>query len=146
MDDMAWRSVFRQLLAGGVLEADSMAYGALQLTDSARPILKGEISLKLRRRADRPKGRPARSKATPTSGSPRPTDESPLVARLRTWRSAKARELGVPAYVILHDRTLYEIALLLPDSAAALLAVPGIGVAKAERYGPELLALVAPTD
>ncbi len=144
MDDMAWRSVFRQLLAGGVLEADAMAYGALQLTDSARPILKGEISLKLPRRAARPKGRQARSK--PVSGSPRQADESPLVARLRTWRSEKAREQGVPAYVILHDRTLYEIALLLPDSAPALLAVPGIGVAKAERYGQELLEIVAAAD
>jgi len=49
----------------------------------------------------------------------------------------------VPAYVILHDRTLHEIAALQPDSPQALLAVPGIGVAKAQRYGGELLALVA---
>jgi ATP-dependent DNA helicase RecQ len=49
----------------------------------------------------------------------------------------------VPAYVILHDRALHEIASLLPDSPQALLAVPGIGVAKARRYGDELLALVS---
>jgi ATP-dependent DNA helicase RecQ len=144
MDDMAWRSVFRQLLAGGVLEADSLAYGALKLTDVARPILKGESSVKLRRKVDRPKGKPARGKVTPTS--PQRRDETPLVARLRSWRSEKAREQGVPAYVILHDRALYEIAALRPDSAQALLAVPGIGVAKAERYGEELLAIVAAID
>jgi ATP-dependent DNA helicase RecQ len=145
MDDMGWRSVFRQLLAAGVLEADAAAYGALKLTDSARPILKGEISLKLRRRSDRPKGKPARSKVVPGS-SPQRAKDSPLLARLRTWRSERAREQGVPAYVILHDRALYEIAALLPDSVQALLAVPGIGLAKADRYGEDLLAIVAAAD
>ncbi len=69
--------------------------------------------------------------------------DSPLLASLREWRLAQAREQGVPAYVILHDRTLGEIAALLPASVSALLAVPGIGAAKAERYGDALLALVA---
>jgi ATP-dependent DNA helicase RecQ len=143
MDDMGWRSVFRQLLAAGVLEADASAYGALKLTDSARPILKGEISLKLRRRVERPKGREARSRVASGSASSAPANDSPLFARLRSWRSEKAREQGVPAYVILHDRALHEIASLLPDSPQALLAVPGIGLAKARRYGDELLALVS---
>jgi superfamily II DNA helicase RecQ len=61
LDEMGWRSVFRQLLAAGVLEADASAYGALKLTDSARPILKGESSLQLRRRVDRPRTREVRS-------------------------------------------------------------------------------------
>jgi len=143
MDDMGWRSVFRQLLAAGVLEADASAYGALKLTDSARPILKGEIRLKLRRRVERPKGREARSRVASGSASSAPENDSPLFARLRSWRSEKAREQGVPAYVILHDRALHEIASLLPDSPQALLAVPGIGLAKARRYGDELLALVS---
>ncbi len=144
MDDMGWRSVFRQLLAGGVLEADATAYGALKLTDDARPILKGEASIKLRRRLETPRGRQARNRVTPDR--PRRADDSPLLARLRAWRSEKAREQGVPAYVILHDRALHEIAALLPDSVPSLLAVPGIGVAKAERYGRELLTLVAASD
>ena len=143
MDDMGWRSVFRQLLAAGVLEADASAYGALKLTDSSRPILKGEIRLKLRRRVERPKGREARSRVASGSASSAPENDSPLFARLRSWRSEKAREQGVPAYVILHDRALHEIASLLPDSPQALLAVPGIGLAKARRYGDELLALVS---
>ncbi|WP_300452843.1 DNA helicase RecQ [Accumulibacter sp.] len=143
MDEMAWRSVFRQLLAGGLLEADASAYGALKLTDSARPVLKGQLSLELRRQAARPRGRAARSKTGSPAAAPRPRSESPLLARLREWRSQKAREQGVPAYVILHDRTLFEIAALLPDSVPALLSVPGIGLAKAERYGAELLAIVA---
>jgi ATP-dependent DNA helicase RecQ (EC 3.6.1.-) len=142
MDDTGWRSVFRQLLAGGLLEADAAAWGALKLTDAARPVLKGESRLQLRRQPARPQGRLARTK-TATTRSSLPTNDPPLVATLRQWRSEKAREQGVPAYVILHDRTLYEIAELLPNSRQALLSVPGIGLAKAERYGEELLAIVA---
>jgi len=142
MDDTGWRSVFRQLLAGGLLEADAAAWGALKLTDTARPVLKGESRLQLRRQPARPQGRLARTR-TPTTRSSLPTNDPPLVATLRQWRSEKAREQGVPAYVILHDRTLCEIAELLPNSRQALLSVPGIGLAKAERYGEELLAIVA---
>jgi ATP-dependent DNA helicase RecQ len=144
IDERGWRSVFRQLLAAGLLDADASAYGALKLTDSARPILKGETRLQLRRQVERPKSRATRSSRVGTgnaasSGASRASD-SPLLASLREWRLAQAREQGVPAYVILHDRTLGEIAALLPASVSALLAVPGIGAAKAERYGDALLA------
>jgi ATP-dependent DNA helicase RecQ len=61
---------------------------------------------------------------------------------LRQWRAATAREQGVPAYVILHDRTLHELASLRPRSLDELLTVAGIGAAKAERYGAALLALL----
>ena len=146
IDERGWRSVFRQLLAAGLLDADASAYGALKLTDSARPILKGETRLQLRRQVERPKSRAGRSRAsagTAASSSVSRASDSPLLASLREWRLAQAREQGVPAYVILHDRTLGEIAALLPDSLPALLAVPGIGVAKAERYGDALLGIVA---
>jgi len=147
LDEMGWRSVLRQLLAAGVLEADAAAYGALKLTDSARPVLRGEAALMLRRRSELARSRADRGRSAvrgaAQSPQPRSQQESPLVARLRQWRSAKAREQGVPAYVILHDRTLFEIAAALPESRQALLSVPGIGLAKVQRYGDELLALVA---
>ena len=141
LDEIGWRSVFRQLLVRGVLEADATAYGALKLTAEARPILKGEVSLSLRRRSERPSGRPVARPPAPDRLER--VGDLPLVAKLRAWRSEKAHEQGVPAYVILHDRSLHEIAALLPVSTQDLLAVPGIGVAKAERYGRELLAIVA---
>jgi ATP-dependent DNA helicase RecQ len=144
MDDMGWRSVFRQLLAGGLLEADAQAYGALKLTDEARPVLKGESTLTLRRHAVRTKGKSAKTSRgkSSTSNTVAATD-SPLFDALRGWRADKAREQGVPAYVILHDRTLHELATLRPQSLTALLDVPGIGLAKAERYGEALLAMLA---
>lgn len=146
MDDMAWRSVFRQLLSVGVLAADARAFGALCLTDEARPILKGEVRLALRRRVERPKQAKVLSVGSNKGMAGRATtsgSDSPLLVKLRQWRNEKAREQGVPAYVILHDRTLSEIAASRPDSLPALLTVPGIGMAKAQRYGEVLLTIVA---
>ena len=148
LDDMGWRSVFRQLLASGLLEVDVQAYGALKLTDAARPVLKGETALTLRRHLTRVKSKVAKSfgarKGGATGGSmPVAAHDAPCFAALRTWRGEKAREQGVPAYVILHDKTLLELALQRPQSTHALLQVPGIGLAKAERYGEALLALLA---
>ncbi len=63
--------------------------------------------------------------------------------RLRTWRRARAQELGRPAYTIFHDATLDALAAARPASRDELLAVPGIGPARAEAYGDEILALLA---
>jgi ATP-dependent DNA helicase RecQ len=67
----------------------------------------------------------------------------PLVDELRAWRSRRAREDGVPAFVVLHDTTLHELAAHRPASSAELAAVKGLGPAKLERYGPELLAVLS---
>jgi ATP-dependent DNA helicase RecQ len=144
VDDMGWRSVFRQLLAAGLLEADASAYGALKLTDLARPVLKGESTLTLRRQMARSKGKSSLSGGRTKSGSPPvAAGDAACFAALRAWRGEKAREQGVPAYVILHDRTLHELAAQRPQSAQQLLQVPGMGLAKVERYGESLLALLS---
>ena len=146
LDDMGWRSVFRQLLAGGLLEADASAYGALKLTAAARPVLKGETTLTLRRRVVRArvKSKAVRSSATQRSApASLSAADAPAFEALRAWRASRAKEQGVPAYVILHDKTLQEIAQRRPLSAGALLQIPGIGLAKAERYGEALLAMFA---
>ncbi|MGH9291659.1 MAG: 3'-5' exonuclease, partial [Acidimicrobiales bacterium] len=62
---------------------------------------------------------------------------------LRAWRSERAAAEGKPAYVFLHDRTLDALASMVPSSMTALAQVNGIGAAKLESYGDELLALLA---
>jgi superfamily II DNA helicase RecQ len=69
--------------------------------------------------------------------------DAPLLGALRDWRSARARADAVPAYVVAHDTTLAAIAAARPGSAAALRRVKGMGPAKLERYGEEILAVVA---
>lgn len=65
-----------------------------------------------------------------------------LVDRLKQWRRDVAQMKKLPAYVILHDATLVELARLRPRDAEELLEVPGIGERKAELYGEELLRLL----
>lgn len=69
--------------------------------------------------------------------------QSPAVQALREWRLARARADEVPAYVVFNDRTLAELVARTPRTLAELAAVPGIGPAKLERYGAELLARLA---
>ncbi len=66
-----------------------------------------------------------------------------LVERLRGWRQRRSHEDGVPAYVVLHDTTVHELAVTRPQSHADLAAVKGFGPVKLDRYGDELLALIA---
>jgi DNA helicase-2/ATP-dependent DNA helicase PcrA len=69
-----------------------------------------------------------------------------LFERLRAWRAERAREQDVPAYVVFTDATLTALAEVRPGTEAELLAVSGVGRAKLDRYGSEVLALVAGTD
>jgi ATP-dependent DNA helicase RecQ len=105
-------------------------------------VLKGETTLMLRRQAPRVRG--TKKRAAPMPLLPQGGDA--LFDALRQWRAATAREQGVPAYVILHDRTLHELATLRPQTADELLTVAGIGAAKAERYGAALLAALRDAD
>ncbi|OIQ89923.1 ATP-dependent DNA helicase RecQ [mine drainage metagenome] len=138
-DDAGWRAVARQLLAAGLLHADAQRHGGLTLTEAARPVLRGETTLMLRRQAPRPG---SSGKRAPRPSSSSQGSDDPLYQTLRTWRAELAREQGVPAYVILHDKTLRELSEAKPDSPAALLQIGGIGEAKAARYGAALLELI----
>jgi DNA helicase-2/ATP-dependent DNA helicase PcrA len=75
-------------------------------------------------------------------GCPSPYDEA-LFERLRAWRLERAQADGVPAYVVFTDLTLQALAEVRPADTKALLRVNGIGAAKLDRYGEEVLALLA---
>jgi len=85
-----------------------------------------------------------RAAAPPLPRRERPVlEQTPAVQALREWRLARARADEVPAFVVFSDRTLAELASRSPRTLAELAAVPGIGPAKLERYGSELLAKLA---
>jgi superfamily II DNA helicase RecQ len=69
-------------------------------------------------------------------------DSDPIVARLRSWRSSRSTEDGVPAYVILHDATLHELSRLRPSTPSELADIRGLGPAKVERYGAAILEVI----
>ena len=146
LEESAWRDVFRQLVALGLVQVDHTAFGALRLTTASRPVLKGEQSVEMRRTAPRER-RSRRSRATPApaaaASATGAAGDAGRYERLKAWRLTEARRQALPAYVILHDATLAEIAHRRPRDLEALAGIPGIGARKLERYGPALLELLA---
>jgi ATP-dependent DNA helicase RecQ len=142
LDEAAWRDVFRQLVALGYVEVDHGAYGALRLTAASRPVLKGEQPVQMRRTAPRVRQTKRSRTESGATGGLAAAGDADCFARLKAWRLAEARRQAVPAYVILHDATLAEIARREPRDLDALGEIPGIGARKLERYGAALLEVV----
>ena len=145
LDAKQWRSVFRQLVAAGLLEVDVEGHGALRLTAASASVLKGERTLALR---SDPPARDRRARRTAGDSPPSitidlPPDAAARFEALRTWRAEAARTQNVPAYVIFHDSTLRQIALHEPADLPGLATIHGVGGAKLERYGPAVLEVLS---
>ncbi len=139
LDEQAWRNVFRQLAALGFIRPDHDAFGALCLTETSRPVLKGEQRVSMRSVLPR-KARAGRSRR---AAAALPAADAGLLEKLKAWRMEQARVQSVPAFVIFHDKTLTEIAAARPADMDALGEISGIGAKKLERYGAALLAVVS---
>jgi ATP-dependent DNA helicase RecQ len=143
-----WRLVLRQLIALGHLRAEG-EYNTLALTDSAREVLRGEVTLHLRVPADpKPRGKAAkapRARSGSAARPPVPLDEAGTerFAALKAWRAEVAREHNLPAYVVFHDATLAEMARARPSTLDELAGIGGVGTTKLERYGAEILRVLA---
>jgi ATP-dependent DNA helicase RecQ len=147
MDATQWRSVFRQLLAAGLVEADPEGYGTLRLSSQSGPVLKGERKVELREDARPAKGRRTRSSA-PAAGASLGIEatEEPLWNDLRRVRAELAKAQGVPAYVIFHDATLLAMLRGLPQDEDELSAISGVGESKLKRYGKDFLAVLTAAE
>ena len=138
-----WSSVYRQLVACGLLEADIEAYGGLKLAAAARPVLRGEQEVWLRRDADPIKRKAQRAERTAKSREPfAGANEDRLWLALKAKRTELAREQGVPPYVIFHDSTLLEILNQRPANLTELGQISGVGQNKLARYGDEFLRVI----
>ena len=136
-----WRSVFRQLVAMGLLEVDLDGHGGLRLGPDCRDVLSGARRVDLRR--DPARRKPAKAdRAAPAAGLATAAEES-LFDALRARRRELAQVQGVPPYIIFHDATLVEIARTRPLDSGAFAAISGVGRAKLERYADDFLAIVA---
>ncbi|MEA2898201.1 MAG: ATP-dependent helicase RecQ [Bradyrhizobium sp.] len=147
LNEKQWRAAMRQLVAMGHLRPDGEAFGALKLTETARGVLKGETEVWLREQTAGSRNRASRIRSrrgelAPVPAGQREAGNPALVSALRAWRSGKARQHGVPAYVVLHDATIDGIATSRPTTLEQLRGIPGIGDKKLEHYGDELIALV----
>ncbi|MEW6422780.1 MAG: DNA helicase RecQ, partial [Deinococcota bacterium] len=140
-DEKTWRGLLRQLVSLGYLAAGD--HHGLSATPKARPLLKGEETLKLREETLVPKPTQRDRKRAPHQRrTPVADQDQPLFEALRQWRLSKAREQAVPPYVIFNDATLKTITELRPGSLPSLGTVSGVGTRKLEQYGVEVLAVV----
>jgi ATP-dependent DNA helicase RecQ len=141
LEQQQWRSVLRQLVVLGLLTVDSAGYGALQLSEKSRPLLRGEVDLPLRR--DLLVARKAR-KPKRKSVDIAEQDRG-LFDALRDCRRELAEENSVPPYVIFHDATLMQMAAEKPTTSDALLEISGVGQTKLDRYGESFLLIISET-
>ncbi len=137
-----WQSVFRQLLAAGLLSVDLGAVSGFRLTEASWPVLRGEHTVQLRR-DPRPANKPsAHPRRTPPVAAFETQDAQALWERLRRLRLEIAQAAGLPPFAVFHDKTLRMMVTLRPRTRDDLLAIHGIGEAKAERYGTLFLQAI----
>ncbi|MDF0595737.1 DNA helicase RecQ [Psychromarinibacter halotolerans] len=132
-----WQAVYRQMMGRDLVRPDPTRHGAFRMTEAARPILRGEASIELRR-------------DTIQTATTRPAvktlvseEDAPLLSALKAKRRALAEEARVPAYVIFTDRTLIEMAETRPETLDQMARVSGVGAKKLDRYGNDFLQIIA---
>ncbi|MCY9855603.1 ATP-dependent DNA helicase RecQ [Vibrio mediterranei] len=132
-----WVSIFRQLIHKGLLSQNITRNSTLQLTEEARPLLRGENSLELAVPRLDTAARSAKSDKLASKHY-----DKKLFAKLRKLRKSIADEDGLPPYVVFSDATLIDMAEILPTSYGEMLAVNGVGERKLEKYADPFLDLI----
>ncbi|TBN40527.1 DNA helicase RecQ [Paracoccus subflavus] len=131
-----WQAIFRQMMGRDLCRPDPERHGALHLTETAHPVLRGEESVTLRH--DTTASKPATVLRTQVS-----EEDEPLLSALKAKRRALAEAARVPAYVIFPDRTLIEMTEARPTTLDEMARVGGVGAKKLESYGREFLSVIA---
>ncbi len=132
-----WISVTRQLIHLGFIRQNIVNHSALQLTEQARPILRGETALAL--------ASPRLSFSATAYIQKQQLNkryDKDLFARLRFLRKQIADKENIPPYVVFNDATLQEMAEFMPTTADEMLSINGVGERKLERFGDAFLTLI----
>lgn len=139
--EQQWRAIVRQLIAQHILWVDAERWNVLRLGEAANAVLRNELVVMVRKSTG----------AAVSSGQNASEDltkrlagtEFALFEALRHWRSAEAKRLGKPAYVIFNDRTLAQIAMKKPRTEDDFACIQGVGRKKLENYAPDILRLIS---
>ncbi len=136
-DRRQWQAIFRQMMGLDLIRPDPERYGAFWMTEAARPILKGEASITLRRDTiTAAKGRGPKVRELVSE------ENAPLLSALKAKRRALAEALGGPAYIVFNDRTLIEMAEKRPMTLDDMARIGGVGAKKLESYGTAFLEVI----
>jgi ATP-dependent DNA helicase RecQ len=139
-----WKFFIQQLINKGILAIDFGNYYRLKATPLAHEVIKGELKVEMQElliKGSKPPAKEKEKAKTPKLfefGEP----DGNLLAKLKTWRLHKAKEDGMPPYIIMHDSVLNSIAAIRPLTITELEGVSGIGQHKIAKYGEALLRVV----
>jgi ATP-dependent DNA helicase RecQ len=133
----AWGAVFRQMMGRDLVRPDPDRHGALRMTEAARPVLRGEASVTLRRDTV-----VAAGEREPVVRAQVADEDLGLLALLKAKRRALAEAQNVPAYVVFPDKTLIEMAEKKPATMDQMAGITGVGARKLESYGAAFLEVI----
>ncbi|PVA06231.1 DNA helicase RecQ [Thalassorhabdomicrobium marinisediminis] len=131
-----WQAIFRQMMGHDLMRPDAERHGALRMTEKARPILRDEEKIDLRRDTIRA------AKSGPKVKQMVAEEDAPLLSALKAKRRAFAEQLGAPAYIIFNDRTLIEMAEKRPRTLDEMAQIGGVGAKKLDSYGAAFLEVI----
>ena len=130
----AWAGIFRQMMGRDLVRPDPERFGALRMTEAARPVLRDEARVTFRKEAPPAARTPIRTLVG--------EEDAPLLSALKAKRRALAEAAAVPAYVIFPDRTLVEMAEKRPVTMDQMAGITGVGAKKLESYGRAFLEVI----
>lgn len=137
-DRAQWQAIFRQMMGYDLIRPDMERYGALRMTEAARPILRDEEKIELRRDTIvKQSGRSPRVKALVAE------EDEALLSALKAKRRSLAEAIQAPAYVVFPDSTLIAMATQKPMNLDGFSKLPGVGAVKLERYGKAFVEVIA---
>ena len=141
LTDKDWRAVVRQSIGLGLLQVDSQHHHRLLLTEAARDVLKNRRTVMLR-----PLKRDKAAGQKPKEEWLRTEREERLWQALRKWRQERARAEEIPAYMVCGDKTLRDIVEKMPCGLDGLRSIYGLGEAKIDKFGDEILEVLDSAD
>ena len=141
LTDKDWRAVVRQSIGLGLLQVDSQNHHRLLLTEAARDVLKNRRTVMLR-----PLKRDKAAGQKPKEEWLRTEREERLWQALRKWRQERARAEEIPAYMVCGDKTLRDIVEKMPRGLNGLRSIYGLGEAKIDKFGDEILDVLDSAD
>lgn len=142
LDDYAWKSIIRQLVVHGHLQIHN-EISSLMFTDTSKLILSGKLRFNIRKdlqEQKKPKLKKTKKAPPQDYSKSLSSDEKDTFDKIKDWRAQKAKKMGVPAYRVLSNKSLSSLVELKPQTSEELYEVYGIGTAKVEGFGSEILS------
>ena len=136
-DKSQWQGIFRQMMGYDLIRPDMERHGAFRMTQKARPILRGEETIELRKdTVVKTRGARTRVKAMVAD------EDEALLSALKAKRRALAEAMQAPAYVVFPDATLIAMAEARPKNIDGFAKLPGVGAVKLKRYAAPFLEVI----